>query len=162
MKVESASDNLSARAEIISILRSTNRPGIQNVISFLENSDFFSAPCHTHHTYPGGLADHSLETYHIALESNQDLPIDSLAICCLLHDVCTARGAGTESYHGHGFRSKSILQSHCHLTMSPEEQDAIRYHMHHHGPTYENSALARAVFRADKDCAHLWHTRTNQ
>lgn len=157
-KLPSCRDFLSHKAEIISVLRSTGRPGIEAVIRFLESSDFFTAPCHTHHTYSGGLAEHSLETYHIALNAHPELPKDSIAICCLLHDVCTAKGSGTDWFHGHGIRSKGILQSHCHLAMTSEEQDAIRFHMHRHCPAYQDSALARAVFHADKDSAHAWHT----
>ena len=47
------------KEEFISLLRSTNREGIEDLISFLENSDFFTAPASTrfHGCVESGLLD---------------------------------------------------------------------------------------------------------
>ena len=90
----------------ISLLRSTNREGIENLISWIQNSeksDFFTAPSSTiyHGNYLGGLCQHSLNVYYAAkqlLPMMKDLAIDkekvdeiteeNLIIAALLHDLC--------------------------------------------------------------------------
>lgn len=96
------------KEEIISILRATNRPNINNVIAFLETGgkeakssfNFFTAPASTtfHGNYEGGLAEHSLNVYKVAkklknimVELNHKLEFqlsdESIAIAALLHDI---------------------------------------------------------------------------
>lgn len=88
----------------IELLKSTNRPGIDNLIDWLCNkSDFFTAPSSTiyHCNYPGGLCQHSLNVYYAAkkfLPVYQELCLpekganniteDNIKICALLHDLC--------------------------------------------------------------------------
>ena len=95
-------DNM--KSEFITLLRSTNRQGIENVINWLENnSDFFIAPASAsyHGSFPGGLLAHSLNVYKAALkirENMRELALpeknidsitdDSVIISTLLHDVC--------------------------------------------------------------------------
>ena len=52
-----------------SLLRSVNREGMENVIAFLNNTDFYTAPSSAsyHSNYPGGLLDHSLIVYSTAM-----------------------------------------------------------------------------------------------
>lgn len=84
-----------------SLLRSTEREGIKNVISFLNNTDFYTAPssANYHSNYPGGLLDHSLLVYSTAIKYRQGIlemlpelaekiPEESVIIAALLHDVC--------------------------------------------------------------------------
>lgn len=89
------------KEKFIRLLRSTNRAGIENVISWLEQSDFFVAPASTvfHGNYEGGLAEYS---YEVALtakdlrdmlikrkpEIEQQVSRESIIIAALLHDVC--------------------------------------------------------------------------
>ena len=57
------------RTKIIELLQSTNRPGINNVISWLdtEPSFFVASGARIHHdNVVGGLAYHSLKVYHLA------------------------------------------------------------------------------------------------
>lgn len=83
------------------LLRSTNREGIENVIQFLNNTDFFTAPssANYHSNYKGGLLDHSLLVYTCAMkmrdlyielkpELAERLDINSIIISALLHDIC--------------------------------------------------------------------------
>ena len=92
--------------EFIELLRSTNRDGIENLISWLtEKSDFFNAPSSTiyHGNFAGGLCLHSLNVYYAAKkfyetykelslpEKNiDDIKEDNLIIASLLHDLCKA------------------------------------------------------------------------
>lgn len=91
------------KAEFISLLRSTKRDGIENVISDLEELGFFEAPASAGHhlNTAGGLVLHSLNTCKAALaiwKSMQtlepslanEIEEDSVVLASLLHDVCKA------------------------------------------------------------------------
>lgn len=87
---------------IIDLLKATERERIDKVIEYLENkSDYFTAPASTafHGNYSGGLAEHSLNVYDVAMkvkaamvelkpELANRLPDESIAIVALLHDLC--------------------------------------------------------------------------
>ena len=95
---------MNMKNEFISLLRSTNRPGIEELITWLDkNSDFFIAPASTyyHNSVKGGLLNHSLNVYKaakmllagastLAIEEKNISSIqeESIIICTLLHDVC--------------------------------------------------------------------------
>ena len=89
------------KQKFIEILKSTNRKGMDNVLAKLEELGFYEAPASTkfHLSYKGGLLEHSMNVYQagltlreqavrIKLELESQLPLDSIAICALLHDVC--------------------------------------------------------------------------
>lgn len=59
-------NNEKNKAEFLNLLRSTNRDGIENLIEWLESTDFFTAPASTkyHGAYPGGLLQHSINVYN--------------------------------------------------------------------------------------------------
>lgn len=91
------------RNEIIRLLESTQREGVENVIKTIDALGFFEAPASTkfHLNYAGGLAEHSLNVCKVALmlrkqmiemkpELKEHLPEDSVIISTLLHDVCKA------------------------------------------------------------------------
>ena len=142
---------------IISLLKSTHRDGIDNVIKYLEDCGFFIVPSslHRHHNWRGGLAQHCLGVYTTAAANADDLPKDSIIIAGLLHDVCKA---GKYRYdtdgnihhrhihiHGHGYRSVKLLQQ-CGLTLTENERRAIRWHMgghHARGNDVDDVMLAR-------------------
>jgi hypothetical protein len=82
-------------------LQSTARVGIDKVIEYLRNSDFYYAPSSTkfHSNYQGGLLDHSILVLSTAAglrdamvkmkpELVDRLTDESLIISCLLHDLC--------------------------------------------------------------------------
>lgn len=85
---------------VIKLLRDTKREGIEELIAYLEKSDFFTAPASTrfHGSHPGGLAEHSLNVYNALIfhyenlkDSDYELPVipeDSLIIVALMHDIC--------------------------------------------------------------------------
>ena len=87
--------------ECISLLRSTNRPNIEDLISYIDNMGYFEAPgSYKHHRFKGGLVSHSLETYHKAMVlreqkildgySPESMPEESVIISALMHDLCKA------------------------------------------------------------------------
>jgi len=53
------------KERFIELLRSTKREGIEDLISWLEGTDFYKAPASTrfHGNYAGGLLEHSLNVY---------------------------------------------------------------------------------------------------
>ena len=84
-------------------LRTTNRKGVEKIITFLEGSGFFTAPASTrfHLSYEGGLVEHSINVYDVAMDIRdamvkknanleEQLPVDSVVIASLLHDTCKA------------------------------------------------------------------------
>lgn len=136
----------SNKDRIMELLAGVERPGIGNVIRFLEESDFFTAQCHRHHRYPGGLADHSLEVYE-NLKALGDIPEESAVIAGLLHDVCTADHRSCRNLKGHGRRSVAILADVCGLELTTDERMAIRLHLHPMDGF--GSRLCRALVLAD-------------
>ena len=120
------------KEEIKKYLRSTNREGIENVISFLDKSGYFYLyGSFKHHKYKGGLAEHSLEVLRYAMEKNKDCSTDSIIIASLLHDLCKTKynfPDGIE-FEGHGTKSVSILEDFLKFKLTDDEWDAIRFHM---------------------------------
>ncbi|MDD2445999.1 MAG: hydrolase [Clostridia bacterium] len=75
------------------------REGSDNLLSWLEKSDYFTAPASTnfHSACKGGLCKHSVKVYKRfikLLESEygtswqETISPESVAICSLLHDIC--------------------------------------------------------------------------
>lgn len=145
------------KQQFIDLLLKTERPGINNLIAYLDTqTDFFTAPASRkyHGAKEGGLLEHS-----IAVNKNIDLVCssiglvtqwDSRRIVALLHDVCkanfyrkgirniknqqTGQWEPIEVYEfddqlplGHGEKSVMILQRYIYLL--DEEMMAIRWHM---------------------------------
>lgn len=77
-------------------LQSTKRKGIEDLIEYLESTDFFTAPASTvyHNNFEGGLCAHSLNVYlnicKLVNLCELDIPYDSLIISALLHDISKA------------------------------------------------------------------------
>lgn len=91
------------KSEFIKILKDTGRENIDYVIEDLEDLGFFEAPASSknHFNFEGGLVEHSLNVYKIAIMLKEQMiklrpdivnriPDDSIAIAALLHDVCKA------------------------------------------------------------------------
>ena len=137
--------------EIISLLRSTSRPGIDKVIEWLdiEKHNFFVVPAARlqHDNVKGGLAYHSLKVYQHAKaewDSKDDgfkkkYPLDSVIISALLHDVCKkdvysfdADGNPIKDRRrhalGHGHRSARLFDD-LGFELTNAERMAIKWHM---------------------------------
>lgn len=91
------------------LLLSTKRPGMDELIEWMESNGFFTAPCSSqyHLCKEGGLAEHSLNVYGqmfaFARETqlNDDLEwtwMNSIAITSLLHDLGKTGQFGKQSY----------------------------------------------------------------
>ncbi len=145
------------REEIIKLLRSTNREGIEDLIEFLDKTDFYKAPASTrfHGNFEGGLAQHSMKVYEIFKEKVKNSVIDievsddTVIIAALLHDICKVnyykvdyRNAKNERGewekvpyytvddtipYGHG--EKSVMMISEYIKLTAEEKYAIRWHM---------------------------------
>ena len=89
------------REDFETILRSTNRFGVEAVIEGLDKLGFFTAPASAkfHLSEEGGLLRHSLNVYNqadairtaqIRLDPKVEeaVPMESIAVVSLLHDVC--------------------------------------------------------------------------
>lgn len=79
--------------KIIYALKNTGREDVQNLINFLEQSDFFTAPCSTkyHLACAGGLAQHTWNVLDTALGFNERYNIcseESVIITAVCHDLC--------------------------------------------------------------------------
>ena len=145
------------KQKFLELLRSTKREGVEDLIKFLEASDFFTAPASTrfHGDYEGGLLEHSMKVYEILVEKVKnspvkiDVPDDTLKIVPLLHDICktnfykidyrNAKNAlgvwekvpyytvDDTIPYGHG--EKSVMMITEYMKLTSEEKYAIRWHM---------------------------------
>lgn len=83
------------------------RDGADDLLKWLESSDFFTAPASTrfHGCHEGGLLQHSLNVYDCLVKCidaaglTNDIPADSVALTALLHDVCKV------NFYKKGFRN---------------------------------------------------------
>ena len=84
--------------KFLELLKSVNREGMDNLINFIEKTDFFKAPASTrfHGSHEGGLLEHSLKVYEILKHKVEnciekiEVSDDTLKIVALLHDICKA------------------------------------------------------------------------
>ena len=150
--------------EIISLLKSTNREGIDKVIDFLNKSGYFYLyGSFKHHTYKGGLAEHSLGVYRLSEKFNDGCREDSVIISSLLHDICKTLYNFPEGveYKGHGSKSVAIIEDFIKFKLTDDERAAIRFHMRtnlkrdtlNEGWDYEaakNSSLRKLIYKCDK------------
>lgn len=145
------------KEEFLNLLSNIRREGIDELIQFLEKSDFFRAPASSrfHGNYEGGLVEHSLKVYEILKDKVKNAIIDlninddTLIIVALLHDICKAnyykidyRNSKNElgewvkvPYYtvedsipyGHG--EKSVMMITEYMKLTSEEKYVIRWHM---------------------------------
>lgn len=145
------------KTRYLNLCKEIPRDGIQELVAWLERSDFFQAPASTrfHGNYAGGLCEHSLHVYDQLNRLLQAYPEikcsnETAIIISLFHDLCKVNfytlqkrnrknGAGMwESYDaytidekmpygGHGSKSVFIVQTFMRLTL--EEAISINCHM---------------------------------
>ncbi|MCH3962670.1 MAG: HD domain-containing protein [Clostridium sp.] len=157
------------KAKIIDLLINTNRKGIERVIKYMEDSDFFEAPASTryHGNYKGGLAEHSLNVYEIFKKKNVEydfgLSDDTVKITALLHDICKTNfytvssrnmkkegkwvkvpyyAVDDQAPFGHGEKSVIILQQF--IKLGREEVIIIRWHMGGYEPSQNYNSISKA------------------
>lgn len=173
------------KEEFIAILKQVDREGMENLIDFLNKTDFFEAPASTrfHGCFKGGLLQHSMKVYEILKTKTEDS--DSVKIIALLHDICKAnfykvdwRNAKNEQGvwekvpyytiddtipYGHGEKSVMMLSEFIKLT--PEERYAIRWHMGFTEPkelyttiglAYKKYPIALLMHEADLEATYFY------
>ena len=151
------------KKKIIELLEETARPGIDNIINWLENdTDFFTAPASTrldyHGSHEGGLAQHALNVYETfeAKAGMYDLNLkpEERTIASICHDMCkintyipnilkSGNISGAKPYVvedalplGHGEKSVYLVSRHIELTTN--EALLIRWHMGPFDAEWEN------------------------
>ena len=145
------------KEKFLEILRKVNREGIEELINFLEKSDFFTAPASTrfHGNHEGGLAEHSIKVYEILKHKVEncvmdiEIPEESIILIGLLHDICktnfykidyrNAKNAlgvwekvpyyTVEDTIPYGHGEKSVMMITEYMKLTNEEKYAIRWHM---------------------------------
>lgn len=135
------------------------RDGIDELLDFLQRSDFFEAPASTkfHSCVAGGLCSHSLNVYHRFIKNLQTeygdnwqekISLESATIIALFHDICKVNVYKTEyrnvkedgvwvqkpyySYNDtlpYGHGEKSVYIINGYLRLTREEAMAINWHM---------------------------------
>lgn len=145
---------MNLQPEIEQLLLSTGREGIQKVVDYLKDSDFYTAPASSspkyHNCKKGGLAEHSMNVYKTmskwVTDNQLEYRDDTIIIVSLLHDICKINtyepnvlksGSVSEAKPykkndklaiGHGEKSVIILLQ-LGLQLSDEEILGIRWHM---------------------------------
>lgn len=149
-------ERLEIELEIKKLLKTVKRDGIDKLIKYLEDTDFFLAPASTvyHLACEGGLAFHSLSVYKTLKEKLEKNEIygkysdETIILVALLHDICKINFYKKQKRKklendewieydsftvdeklplGHGEKSVIVLQKFINLTM--QEILAIRWHM---------------------------------
>ena len=149
----------SLKEEFLSICeRDIHRDGIDRVLEWLDDSDFFYAPASTrfHGNYEYGLLEHSLNVYkslkELAEQHSESFVFsdETIAVCALFHDICKANlyvvgsrnvkdeATGKwykEAIYKHddkfpiGHGEKSVIILLRLMALTDDEIYAIRYHM---------------------------------
>lgn len=151
---------MSVKEEFLKIaVREIGRPGISDLLSWLEGTDFYTAPASSryHGAFEGGLAMHSLNVYVRLKELSEvywddgPIPRESLAIVALFHDLCkvgcykvSTRNVKNDQtgqwekvpFYKHeedfpfgGHGSKSVYLVQHFMKLEPHEAAAINCHM---------------------------------
>lgn len=145
------------KQRFVEICASINRPGMDDLMAWLERSDFYTAPASSrfHGDYKGGLLEHSLNVYdkltgYVSRYPELEISPETVAVVALFHDLTkvnyysvstkNVKDDETGIWHkepfyktddklplGHGEKSVIILQSFIKLTR--DEIFAIRWHM---------------------------------
>ena len=166
------------KQRFIALLKTTNRVGVDKIISYLESTDFFDAPASTqyHENYTGGLCEHSLKVYDtfeaLYKTFNLDIDINSIIIMSLLHDICKANCYHKEKKNvkigqnwtqidywkfddenpiGHGHKSVIILLKEG-FSLTDLEINSIISHMN----GYDKSDLFNSSNLYNKDDKTIW------
>lgn len=158
-----------------------DRPGIKNLMDWLEDSDFYTAPASTkyHGAKEGGLLEHSLQVYrnlrrltdfYVERGDVGYISAESIAVVALFHDLCkvntykeTWEGNGwfhDEEFKFGGHGSKSVYILGLYIMITPSEAAAINCHMgafenKYVGEVYERNPLAWLLHMADEEAAYI-------
>jgi 23S rRNA maturation-related 3'-5' exoribonuclease YhaM len=106
---------MTVKDKIITVLLSTNRPGIEGLIKYMEQIGYFEAPCSggNHLAKEGGLAEHSWNVnsimnamYETVVGGDCVIPQYSIDIVSLLHDLGKCGDYGKPNYVENWIKSR--------------------------------------------------------
>lgn len=151
--------NIQENKEVIeTALRGTGRHNINNLLEYMDNAGFYTAPASTkyHGAVEGGLADHSINVWRIATQTAQAITgVDmetienSIVITSLLHDLGKVGQFGKPLYVDNVLKKGiseaqpyktnpdlrtlphevvSIVEIQKYIKLTEEEQQAICFH----------------------------------
>ena len=151
---------MDTKEEFVKIFKDNiKREGAENLLNYLENSDFFTAPASSkfHSCHRGGLVEHSLNTFRrfkrIVVNEygenySEKISDESIAIIALLHDICkvdfykeemrNTKVDGTwvqvpyytvDELLPYGHGEKSVYMISGFMKLTREEAMAINWHM---------------------------------
>lgn len=155
---------------VVELLNSVERDGISDLLKWLEESDFFTAPASRayHGAYIGGLCEHSLNVYDEAkrlLSAYPEVEVsdETVIISALLHDLCKVNFYATEkrnrknsetgqweSYDAFtikekfcygGHGSKSVFLAQNFIKLTPTEAIAIKTSLRFHGLSLDHREI---------------------
>ena len=174
------------KEQFLELLKKVKREGINELIEFIEKTDFYKAPASTrfHGSYEGGLVEilkHKVETNI----EKVDIPEESIIIIGLLHDLCKANFYKVDYRnaknalgvwekvpyytvddtipYGHG--EKSVMMITEYMKLTPEEKYSIRWHMGYTEPkenynaigaTYKKYPIALLTHEADLEATYFY------
>lgn len=127
----------------ISLLQSTNREGMDKLLQWMEENEYYTSPSSTkfHGAYEGGLLIHSVTIYQVFKDMVKNLhiqiPEESIIICSLLHDACkvnyyipkSSGGYTTNKEHPAGHCSLSVKIIEQFIKLTDMEKQLISFHM---------------------------------
>ena len=145
------------KERFLDLCSQVKREGIEDLLAWLETTDFFEAPASTryHGSYAGGLLEHSLNVYNelkrlLTIYPEIKVSEETIIIVALFHDLCKVYMYSTEkrnrknsagqwesydaythaekfNYGGHGSKSVFLVQKYIKLT--DEEAVSINCHL---------------------------------
>lgn len=139
---------------VVAVLKKINRPGMDKVIDYMLKSNYATARCNSHHTYKGGLLDHSFEVYNLMMERRGGIPEESIAICAFLHDLGKSHLAGY-NFRGHHTKRAILILEACGLHLNDDEKFAIEQH-HSTNFTYFTHPLRHCLSSSDMSSTGKW------
>ena len=143
---------------IENLLRGTNRDGIEELLEFMKEQGFYTAPASTkfHGAYEGALAEHSINVYNNAVAIAKSLSFewfvdnaDSIGIVSLLHDL------GKAGQYGKPYYIENILKSGRSNAQPYKTNDDLLFIPHEVASVVEASRFIRLT--EDEQRAILWH-----
>lgn len=99
------------------LLSRVNRPGMDNLVDYLEKNGFFVVPCSSqyHGAREGGLLEHSVNVTELALKLREviacDVPEESVIIAGLFHDCGKAGYYGKQNYTENRLKGGKLSES---------------------------------------------------
>ena len=155
------------KTRYIELWKTVKREGVQELLAWLETTDFYTAPCSTkyHLSRECGLLEHSLHVYDCL--QGKGLDHESVTITALSHDFCKIgfyaqemrnvkeNGAWVQKPYymvkdqypfGHG--EKSALFVNRFIKLKTSEHMAIRWHMGGFTPGIQDFSLSQSMAEA--------------